>query len=314
MNEKFDNFEREKYELLQNLHKKERNLNKKRSALANLQRRVSQLTSESERLRQINALYTGRNNKGLRKLSLDNIGKLEKQLLRLLDAVKMQKCVKTLAMRLSKGGEPLNVESLASLEENLGDLLGEEGRPSEGSMEELSFDSDFFEPKPGVQSRRGSVLKAMERDGVGESVNSLIQSIDFAATAPTFDSFQNYFNIIYKNDRKEFLENKDIEQIDSRVAKLRGSYEKIIARVKSSEEPPVRQVNLVTDVIPGDTRKNEYYSLRNRPTETIRILSGQNDSDETGATNLSLGEYSSLQSKSTDSQRCSTRSKFSILA
>ena len=66
MAERFERFEKEKYELLQNCHQKERNLNKKRNALENLKKRTSSLMSENDKCKQVISLVPEQEPKGLK--------------------------------------------------------------------------------------------------------------------------------------------------------------------------------------------------------------------------------------------------------
>ena len=61
------------------------------------------------------------------------------------------------------------------------------------------------------------------------------QKLSSVMTSPksNFDSFQNYFNSIYKKDKQELYESEEIENLDTKLAKLRGSYRKIIDLIKN---------------------------------------------------------------------------------
>ena len=89
-----------------------------------------------------------------------------------------------------------------------------------------------------------------------------------------FDSFQNYFSSIYKKDKQELCESEEIENLDTKIAKLKGSYHKIIDLIKKdntceSLTPNLTHDNDISVVVGAGSIQKSQHSVLKKITQMI---------------------------------------------
>jgi len=263
MTQKFEEFEKEKCELLEALATKDKHLTKKKNTIHHFSERINEFHMKNEQLQQIVNFYHNKNPEGIKRLSLEKLCKIESSLLSVLDNIKVHKALRIICQALPEELE--DNENNALFKNYLYDMM-EKDKNIKAHIsfgEEIDFGTDFFDVIPMNKNTltKTKFLNTMQKDpNIPVSVKCSIDpttsydSGDGEMMSPgiqNLNSFQNYFSSsVYKSDKYDMFENEEMEMLDSRLSKLRGSYKKIIDLIKRDNldelvlQSSVSQVNM----------------------------------------------------------------------
>jgi hypothetical protein len=239
LKEKVEEFEKERAELIEAITKKDKLLAKKRTNIQQLKKKCTQYHIENDRFRQIVDFYHNKNSTGLQKLSTETLSTIEKSLILLLDNIKLSKSLKLICKRLP---QELGENDNSKIFQEFLFKLGGDAASYKNEGMDVEFDEDFFEitQMNFSSSKKAKILDTMQNDpNISLSVKcSLDPKVSFncreqselSPQAVNFNSFQNYFSV-YKKERA-YGESQDMESLDTKLTKLRGSYQKIIDMIK----------------------------------------------------------------------------------
>jgi len=278
LKEKVEEFEKERAELIDTIMKKDKLIAKKRTTVQQLKKKCAQFHIENDKLKQIVSFYQNQNHTGLQKLSVDTLSKIEKNLILLLDSIKLNKSLKTICKKLPQ--ELGDNEHTKVFQEFLF-KMGETDPITKAQGIDIEFDENFFELTPlnFSSSKKCRILDAMQNDpNIPLSVKCSIdpkvsyncrEQSQMSPQAVNFNSFQNYFSV-YKKE-KNMLEAEEMDSLDNKLAKLRGSYQKIIDMIKTDNYNEVLSKHEGSELKELDTNSLDFNSQEKAQFTSPRI-------------------------------------------
>lgn len=258
MEEHCEGLEKDKNELVQIMEKNEKLFQKKNLRIKNLNKALRRSQKENSRFKEVMGLYFNNNTNGLRKLSLQTLTKVERNLFSLLDNVKLHKSLKIICDKMGKSHD--EDQSNLLFDGFINDITQEDKScnvklelPDEAL---LSFD-DFKaleDSAKGYKKRKLNPTNISHEVIIIEETDEVIPAPVLKPSVPKDPSIETKMEVIsegnsvqilselvhgpagaYK-ESEEVAEKFESENLDSKLARLRGNYTKIIGTIKKDPE------------------------------------------------------------------------------
>ena len=243
----------------------EAKLTRKKHRYRTLKHRLQVQNLENSRLRQILMLYHNQNEDGLKRLSLESLDKIERNLSRFLETLRCQKALKLLNRKMSalnpsqKGAaeyktimDTFNSISASELYQGYNSSKNE-------SFYDVDFEEQFFTLDPNIAESMKSdeMLSTMQKDtnlfgsfaGLLDTKTSLDMNVEKdlqSSIGPQIEhveSFQNYLSsAAFKKDKGSFLKSQEQEPIEFKIIKPKEGTQKpsvstAVGRIPSERYP-----------------------------------------------------------------------------
>jgi len=230
----------ENSELHDNLANTKRVLKSKKKSIKSLRSFLSRTVNENYQCKDIIQLYLNKNPKNLKKLPMESLEKIERNLYKLLDDIKLHKSLKVISHQLPKELEVF---------ENLICAKNEVDLDFEDFKDLHDYRNGYKKMKTSASSTVATAAdnKTTEEPSFIEVEKAPQQEtaleISFEAPPPSQDKIEEEAVVEEVKNDQEFQEN-----LDSKLAKLRGNYTKILDMMKT--------------VMPNETARRESLSTQ----------------------------------------------------
>ncbi len=229
-------FEKEKRDLLDALATKDKYLLKKEATIKLLNNKVNESNAKTSQLQQVINLYQNKNAEGIKRLNLDQLMKLESSLSTVIDTIKLHKAMKVIHQALPN--EPEDTENNKLFKSYLYEIVDKERslKPGLTFTGEVDFGTQFYDTQPVITVEPP---KDLNHSDLADQTNTNNESGECEIIVPAaqdLHTFQNYFRSSdYKLDRYETYENEEMESLEFRLSKLRGSFRKMNERASKND-------------------------------------------------------------------------------